>query len=113
DLASISALVCAFDGGQIWARSVDRSEETTYGNRRCARWGRLMPLPAGATAINLGCGLSTAPGWINIDNSPNARLAKYPWVRWTLWKIGILSDLHYSVNWSDSIQTYDLKKTLP
>jgi SAM-dependent methyltransferase len=72
-----------------------------------------MPLPAGAVAINLGCGLSVAPGWINIDNSPNARLARYPWVRGTLWKLGILSDLHYSVKWSASIQNYDLKKKLP
>lgn len=72
-----------------------------------------MPLPPGAVALNLGCGLSIAPGWINIDNSPNARLARYPWVRWTLWKLGILSDLHYAVNWSASIQTYDLKKKLP
>jgi len=72
-----------------------------------------MPLPAGATAINLGCGLSIAPGWINIDNSPNARLARYPWIRRTLWKLGILSDRLYSVGWSDSIHTYDLKKTLP
>jgi SAM-dependent methyltransferase len=72
-----------------------------------------MPLPAGAVGLNLGCGLSIAPGWINIDNSPNARLARYPWIRWTLWKLGILSDRLYSVGWSDSIQTYDLKKALP
>ena len=72
-----------------------------------------MPLPAGAIAINLGCGLSIAPGWINIDNSPNARLAKYPWLRWTLWKLGILSDFHHSVNWASSIKIYNLKKGLP
>jgi predicted SAM-dependent methyltransferase len=72
-----------------------------------------MPLPTGAVALNLGCGLSIAQGWINIDNSPNARLARYPWIRWTLWKLGILSDRLYSVGWSDSIQTYDLKQALP
>ena len=72
-----------------------------------------MPLPAGAIAINLGCGLSIAPGWINIDNSPNARLAKYPWLRWTLWKLGVLSDFHHSVNWASSIKIYNLKKGLP
>ena len=72
-----------------------------------------MPLPTGAVALNLGCGLAIAPGWINIDNSPNARLARHPRIRWTLWKLGILSDRLYSVAWSDSIQTYDLKKTLP
>jgi SAM-dependent methyltransferase len=72
-----------------------------------------MPLPAGAIALNLGCGLSIAPGWINIDNSPNARLARYPWIRRTLWKLGVLSDRLYSVAWSDSIQTFDLRKKLP
>ena len=72
-----------------------------------------MPLPAGAMALNLGCGLSIAPGWINIDNSPNARLARYPWLRWTLWKLRVLSDQLHSVNWSDSIQNLDLKKKLP
>ncbi|HWO00916.1 MAG TPA: methyltransferase domain-containing protein [Blastocatellia bacterium] len=72
-----------------------------------------MPLPNGTVALNLGCGLSIAPGWINIDNSPNARLARSPWIRWTLWKLGILSDRLYSVAWSDSIKTHDLTKTLP
>lgn len=72
-----------------------------------------MPLPAGAIALNLGCGLSIAPGWINIDNSPNARLRKYPWLRRALWKLGILSDQLYSVNWSDSIQSLDLRNKLP
>jgi SAM-dependent methyltransferase len=72
-----------------------------------------MPLPAGAIALNLGCGVSIAPGWINIDNSPNARLGKYPWLRRTLWKLGILSDQRYFVNWSDSIQNLDLRNKLP
>ena len=72
-----------------------------------------MPLPAGAIALNLGRGLSIAPGWINIDNSPNARLAKYPRLRWTLWKLGILSDFRYSVNWDRPIKIHNLKKGLP
>jgi SAM-dependent methyltransferase len=70
-------------------------------------------LPTGAKAVNLGCGLSIAPGWINIDNSPNARLARYPRLRWILWKLGILSDFHYSVNWARSIRIHNLKKRLP
>ena len=72
-----------------------------------------MRLPAGAKAINLGCGLSIAPGWINVDNSPNAQLSKYPLLRWTLWKLGILSDQHYAVKWPNSIKIHDLKKRLP
>jgi len=71
-----------------------------------------MTLPVGARAINLGCGLSIAPGWINIDNSPNARLSKYPLLKRTLWKLGVLSNYHYSVPWSRSIEVRDLTKPL-
>jgi SAM-dependent methyltransferase len=72
-----------------------------------------MAIAPGIKAINLGCGLSIAPGWINIDNSPNARLSKYPLIRRTLRKLGVLSEHHYSVNWSRAIDIYDLKKRLP
>lgn len=72
-----------------------------------------MGLPPGVKALNLGCGLSIAPGWINIDNSPNARLSKYPLIRRTLRKLGVLSEHHYAVNWPKSIEIYDLKKRLP
>ncbi|WP_460009382.1 hypothetical protein [Methanobacterium movens] len=30
------------------------------------------------TMINLGCGLTVAEGWINIDSNINAFLSKYP-----------------------------------
>ena len=72
-----------------------------------------MPLADGIKAINLGCGLAVAPGWINIDNSPNARLAKYPRLRKALWKLGVLSDFHYAVQWPDSITIINLRKGLP
>lgn len=72
-----------------------------------------MPLPAGAVALNLGCGVSIAPGWINIDNSPNARLVKHPVLKWSLWKLGVLSDHHYAVPWATSIRVHNLKKRLP
>lgn len=72
-----------------------------------------MALPTGVKAVNIGCGLSIAPGWINIDNSPNARLAKYPPLRWMLWKAGVLSDNHYRVEWPDSILIHDVRRELP
>jgi SAM-dependent methyltransferase len=72
-----------------------------------------MAIAPGTKAMNLGCGLSVAPGWINIDNSPNARLSKYPLLRRTLRKLGVLSEHHYAVNWSKSIEIHDLKKKLP
>lgn len=72
-----------------------------------------MALPINVKAINLGCGVSVAPGWINIDNSPNARLSKYPPLRWLGWKCGVLSDAHYAVDWPESIIVRDLRKRLP
>jgi SAM-dependent methyltransferase len=73
----------------------------------------IMALPPGVKAVNIGCGLSIAPGWINIDNSPNARLAKFQLLRWMLWKVGLLSDFHYKVAWPDSILIHDARKKLP
>jgi predicted SAM-dependent methyltransferase len=72
-----------------------------------------MALPPNAKAVNLGCGITIAPGWINIDNSPNARLSKYPRLRWLLWKLGLLSDRHYEVEWPESISIHNLKNRLP
>ncbi len=72
-----------------------------------------MPLPPDVKAVNIGCGTSIAAGWINIDNSPNARLSKYPRLRWMLWKLRILSDQHYRINWSDSVLIHDVRKRLP
>lgn len=65
------------------------------------------------TAVNLGCGTSIAPGWINLDNSPNLKLSKIPLARWTLNKIGLLSKAHYKVKWSKEIQYRELTKSLP
>jgi predicted SAM-dependent methyltransferase len=72
-----------------------------------------MALYDGVKAINLGCGLSIAPGWINIDNSPNARLSKYPLLRWSLWKLRVLSSQRYEVKWPNSITFHNLRKRLP
>lgn len=41
--------------------------------------GRLMSFDHKDTVkLNLGCGLAVAPGWVNIDGSPNALLASLP-----------------------------------
>ena len=71
-----------------------------------------MPIPPGVKALNIGCGTFVAPGWLNLDNSPNARLSKYPRLKWMLWKLGILSDRHYQVKWDRSILVHDVKNGL-
>lgn len=67
----------------------------------------------GTVAVNLGSGTTVAPGWINIDNSPNARLAKIPGVRRILNRIGMLSNAHLAVTWPDNLIVRDIRKPLP
>src|SRR5262245_57946894 len=75
--------------------------------------GRIIRLPDGARAINVGCGVTVAPRWINIDNSPNARLAKYPLLRELLYRTGLLSENHYRVPWPKDIVVRDMRKGMP
>lgn len=66
--------------------------------------------------INLGSGTECLDDWINIDNSFNARLAKYPRLRYLLLKLNILSKKHYDVDWADHIHKiliHDVSKKLP
>lgn len=63
--------------------------------------------------INLGCGLDAPAGWVNIDNSPNARLAKRPFLRYLAHKAGLLSDMQYQILWPQNIVTLDVCNGLP
>jgi predicted SAM-dependent methyltransferase len=63
--------------------------------------------------LNLGCGLTTPEGWINVDGSWNARLAKHPLIRRTLAKIGLLSADHLGVPWNSNVFIHDIRKPLP
>lgn len=40
--------------------------------------------------VNVGCGREIVPGWVNLDKSPSVLLARLPWLRWTLAKLGVL-----------------------
>lgn len=42
------------------------------------RGRRISSRPEGIVKLNLGCGLAVAPGWVNIDGSPNALIAGLP-----------------------------------
>lgn len=75
--------------------------------------GVATQLPNGTKAINVGCGTTVASGWINIDNSPNARLAKYPLLRELFYRTGLLSENHYCVPWPKDIVVRDVRKGLP
>jgi SAM-dependent methyltransferase len=63
--------------------------------------------------LNLGCGLLTHPGWINVDGSWNARLAKHRILRWAVFSLGILPAEKAKVPWSSDIFVHDIRKPLP
>ncbi len=45
--------------------------------------------------INIGCGATSAPGWVNLDNSWTIRLAKWPAAVRLLSRVGPLSETLY------------------
>ncbi len=66
--------------------------------------------------VNLGSGHICLDDWINIDSSFNARLAKYPRLRYLLFKVGILPKRYYETPWSEhihKIMVRDVCKKLP
>src|SRR5438874_10391148 len=63
--------------------------------------------------IHLGCGLITPPGWIHVDGSLNARLAKHPWIRRALHSLSLLPADKMEVPWDSKVLIHDVRKPLP
>ncbi len=64
--------------------------------------------------VNLGCGVAVIPGWINVDSSPNALLAKLPgycFIKSILFKLHLISDGAYNAKWSKDIVYCNLEKS--
>src|SRR3990172_4662637 len=63
--------------------------------------------------LHLGCGQVAPAGWVNIDYSWNASLAKVPWLRRVLGRAGVLPKNLVEVPWAPHIRIHDLRKPLP
>jgi SAM-dependent methyltransferase len=63
--------------------------------------------------LHLGCGLNTPEGWINLDGSWNAWLAKYPILREILGAFHILSANQLNIPWRPDILIHNFRKPLP
>ncbi|HLJ40209.1 MAG TPA: methyltransferase domain-containing protein [Candidatus Acidoferrales bacterium] len=63
--------------------------------------------------LHLGCGLTTPVGWINIDGSWNARLAKHPVLRRIVHSLHLISADKLSVPWDPAIFIHDVRLPLP
>jgi len=67
----------------------------------------------GSKRLHLGCGGCTPAGWVNIDGSWNARLAKYPAVRSLLGSLRIVPPALAHIPWSSAVLYHDLRRPLP
>lgn len=63
--------------------------------------------------LHLGCGLITPPGWVNMDGSWNARLAKFPWLRTVLRKIRSIPSSQLDIPWNADVFVHDVRRGLP
>ena len=63
--------------------------------------------------LHLGCGTIAPEGWINIDGSWNAWLAKYSLLKFFLKKIGIINQDLLNIPWPKNILVHNLTKPLP
>lgn len=63
--------------------------------------------------LHLGAGLNTPEGWINLDGSWNAWLAKYPNLRRLLKTIHILPASQLDIPWNPNVLIHDIRKPLP
>jgi predicted SAM-dependent methyltransferase len=74
---------------------------------------RVTPIAKKSLRLNLGCGLQTPDGWVNVDGSWNARLAKRPLLRRLLTSMHFIAKDKSDIPWSSSIFIHDIRKPLP
>jgi len=67
----------------------------------------------GLIRVHLGCGLITPPGWVNVDGSWNARLAKHPALRRVLHVLHVVPADKKEIPWNPEVLIHDLRKHLP
>lgn len=63
--------------------------------------------------LHLGCGLTAPQGWLNVDGSWNARLAKFPLLRAFAAALHVIPRHVAETPWSRDIFISDLAKALP
>ena len=63
--------------------------------------------------LHLGCGLNTPEGWINLDGSWNAWLAKHSILRRLFKVFHLVPSTQIDIAWSRDILVYDVRKKLP
>jgi SAM-dependent methyltransferase len=68
---------------------------------------------AEARRLNLGCGTTSAPGWVNLDGSWAAWLSRHATLRRLLLSARIIPERSSYEQWPDDVIVRDLRKPLP
>jgi SAM-dependent methyltransferase len=68
---------------------------------------------AEARRLNLGCGTTSAPGWVNVDGSWAAWLSRHAMLRRLLLSARLIPDRSSYERWPDNVIVRDLRKRLP
>lgn len=63
--------------------------------------------------LHLGCGSKAPNGWLNLDGSWNAWLAKYPTIRNLLKYLRIIPQKQLALTWNRNIFIHDVRKPFP
>ena len=63
--------------------------------------------------LHLGCGIVAPKGWINIDNSWNAYLHKFPLIISFLKSAHLVPGRYLDIPWPKNILRFDIRKRLP
>jgi predicted SAM-dependent methyltransferase len=58
--------------------------------------------------LNLGCGSTTPPNWVNVDYAFGARLVKLPFFKHVNQKLKL-----FNLDWDENIFLHDLRKAFP
>ena len=63
--------------------------------------------------LHIGCGPFTPSGWVNLDGSWNAKLAKFKFLRKILGKFRIIPPHLAEISWNLDIVHHDIRKPFP
>ena len=63
--------------------------------------------------LHLGCGLTAPVGWVNVDGSWNARLARYGWLKRVLARLALIPARLEGIPWPENVKYHDLRHPLP
>jgi predicted SAM-dependent methyltransferase len=63
--------------------------------------------------LNIGCGHNVIPGWKNIDNSPSVLLTRWPILKFTLFRAGLITRGQFENSWPKGIIWKDVSKKIP